>query len=75
MPKAVVGIIIAALVLLPEGLRYQLGAGPINCKPVRPGPRLALATIGLTIPAVAAVSIVIGQPLVLGFIHQGSGSC
>ena len=26
----------------------------------------ALATIGLTIPAVAAVSIVIGQPLVLG---------
>ena len=66
-PPAVVGVAIALLVLLPEtwaavraarfnrlqtSLNLALGSG--------------LATIGLTIPAVAAVSIALGLPLVLG---------
>jgi Ca2+:H+ antiporter len=67
VPKAVVGIIIAMLVLLPEtlaalnaALRNQLQ----NSLNLALGS--ALATIGLTIPAVAAVSIALGQPLALG---------
>ncbi len=67
VPKAVVGIIIAALVLLPEGLAALRAA---QANQLQTSLNLALgsvlATIGLTIPAVAAVSIVIGQPLELG---------
>ena len=67
MPKAVVGIIIAVLVLLPESLA-ALRAARRNRLQTSLNLALgsALATIGLTIPAVAAVSIVIGQPLELG---------
>ena len=67
IPKAVVGIVIAALVLLPEGLA-ALRAAQLNRLQTSLNLALgsALASIGLTIPAVAAVSIVIGQPLQLG---------
>jgi Ca2+:H+ antiporter len=67
VPKAVVGIVIAALVLLPEGLA-ALRAAQANQLQTSLNLALgsALATIGLTIPAVAAMSIAIGQPLVLG---------
>lgn len=67
VPEAVVGIIIAALVLLPEGLA-ALKAAQANRLQTSLNLALgsALATIGLTIPAVAAVSLAIGQPLVLG---------
>ena len=67
VPKAVVGIIIALLVLLPEGLA-ALRAARSNRLQTSLNLALgsALATIGLTIPAVAAVSIVLGQPLELG---------
>lgn len=66
-PAALVGAVVATLVLLPEGaaalaaarrnrlqtsLNLALGSG--------------LASISLTIPAVAAVSVALGQPLVLG---------
>ena len=67
VPKAVVGIVIAALVLLPEGLaaaRAALGNRLQTSLNLALGS--ALATIGLTIPAVAVVSIVLGQPLALG---------
>lgn len=67
MPKAVVGIVIAALVLLPEGvaaLRTTLDNRLQTSLNLALGS--ALATIGLTIPAVAAVSVTLGQPLVLG---------
>ena len=66
-PKAVVGIVIAALVLLPEGLA-ALRAARANRLQTSMNLALgsALATIGLTIPAVAVVSIAIGQPLELG---------
>jgi Ca2+:H+ antiporter len=62
-----VGIIIAALVLLPEGLAALRAA---RANRLQTSLNLALgsslATIGLTIPAVASVAIVTGQPLELG---------
>src|SRR5262245_16158637 len=66
-PKAVVGIAIALLVLLPEGLA-ALRAASANRLQTSLNLALgsALASIGLTIPAVAAVSILLGQPLALG---------
>ena len=62
-----VGIIIATFVLLPEGLA-ALRAARNNRLQTSLNLALgsALATIGLTIPAVAAVSIVLRQPLELG---------
>jgi Ca2+:H+ antiporter len=67
VPKAVVGIVIAALVLLPEGLA-ALNAAQADRLQTSLNLALgsALATIGLTIPAVAVVSIAIAQPLELG---------
>ena len=67
VPKAVVGVVIAALVLLPEGLA-ALRAARANQLQTSLNLALgsALASIGLTIPAVAAVSIALGQPLELG---------
>jgi Ca2+:H+ antiporter len=67
VPKAVVGIVIATLVLLPEGLA-ALRAARANRLQTSLNLALgsALASIGLTIPAVAVVSIVLGQPLELG---------
>lgn len=66
-PKAVVGIVIATLVLLPEGLA-ALRAARANRLQTSLNLALgsALATIGLTIPAVAVLSIIINQPLELG---------
>jgi Ca2+:H+ antiporter len=67
VPKAVVGIVIAGLVLLPEGLA-ALRAARANQLQTSLNLALgsALASIGLTIPTVAGVSIVIRQPLELG---------
>jgi Ca2+:H+ antiporter len=67
VPKAVVGIIIATLVLLPESVA-AIRAARSNRLQTSLNLALgsALATIGLTIPAVAAVSIVFGQRLELG---------
>ena len=66
-PKAVVGIVIAGLVLLPEGLAAWRAAR-VNRLQTSMNLALgsALASIGLTIPAVAAVSILLGLPLWLG---------
>ena len=61
------GIVIAALVLLPEGLAAVRAARNNRLQTsLNLALGSALATIGLTIPAVAAVSIVLGQPLELG---------
>jgi Ca2+:H+ antiporter len=66
-PKAVVGVVIAAIVLLPEGLG-ALRAARANRLQTSLNLALgsALASIGLTIPAVAVVSIALDQPLELG---------
>jgi Ca2+:H+ antiporter len=72
VPKAVVGIAIAALVLLPEGLAAARAAfGNRLQTSLNLALGSALATIGLTIPAVAIVSIVLQQRLVLGLDPQG----
>lgn len=67
LPKSVVGIAIAALVLLPEGLAAFRAA---RANRLQTSMNLALgsalASIGLTIPAVAAVSLVMHTPLTLG---------
>jgi len=66
-PQAVVGIIIAGLVLLPEGLAAFRAASANRLQTsMNLALGSALASIGMTIPAVAAVSILLHKPLVLG---------
>jgi Ca2+:H+ antiporter len=67
VPQSVVGIVIAGLVLLPEGLA-ALKAARANRLQTSLNLALgsALATIGLTIPVVAGFSIALGRPLTLG---------
>lgn len=66
-PQAVVGIVIAALVLLPEGITAVRAAAANRMQTsLNLSLGCALASIGLTIPAVAVVSIVLGQGLELG---------
>jgi Ca2+:H+ antiporter len=67
VPKAAVGIVIAALVLLPEAVA-AVRAALANRLQTSLNLALgsALATIGLTIPAIALVSIILQQPLALG---------
>lgn len=71
-PQAMVGIIIAALVLAPEG--FAVRAARLNR--VQTSLNLAigsaLATIGLTIPAVAVTAIVMDLHLELGLPLQGT---
>lgn len=66
-PTAVVGIVIAALVLAPEGVAALRAA---RANRVQTSLNLAigsaLATIGLTIPAVAIIAMVMGLDLQLG---------
>ena len=67
LPKVFVGVVIATIVLLPEGIAAARSAllnrlqNSINLSIGS-----AIASIGLTIPAVAAVSLVLDQKLVLG---------
>lgn len=66
-PRALVGVIIAALVLLPESVaavRATLANRLQTSLNLALGS--ALATIGLTIPAVAALSIAMAMPIALG---------
>jgi Ca2+:H+ antiporter len=66
-PKSVVGVIIALIVLLPEGLAAIKAARDNKLqKALNLSLGSALASIGLTIPAVAAVSLFTGLPLSLG---------
>lgn len=72
-PQALVGIIIAGLVLAPEGFA-ALGAARANR--VQTSLNLAigsaLATIGLTIPAVAVVALLLDLDLELGLSMRGT---
>ena len=65
--KGLVGIVIAGMVLLPEGLA-ALQAARANRLQTSLNLALgsALASIGLTIPTVAVVSIALHQPITLG---------
>jgi Ca2+:H+ antiporter len=66
-PKAVVGIVISFVVLMPEGLA-SLQAARRNRLQTSLNLTLgsALASIGLTIPAVALFSLVTGRTIILG---------
>jgi Ca2+:H+ antiporter len=67
LPKAVVGIIIAGLVLLPEGLAAVRAARANRLQTsLNLALGSALASIGLTIPSVAVLSILSGQAIELG---------
>jgi Ca2+:H+ antiporter len=66
-PKALVGIIIAAVVLLPEGIAACQAARANRLQTsLNLALGSALASIGLTIPAVAIVSLLNGWTLSLG---------
>jgi Ca2+:H+ antiporter len=66
-PKSVVGIIIAGLVLLPEGLAaYRAATANRLQTSVNLALGSVLASIGLTIPAVASISLLLSKPLTLG---------
>jgi Ca2+:H+ antiporter len=72
-PNAVVGVIIAAIVLLPEGLA-ALRAARANRLQTSLNLALgsALASIGLTIPAVSLLSLYTGTHLVLGIDNKST---
>lgn len=66
-PRAVVGVIIAAMVLLPESVAATRAALANRLQTsLNLGLGSALATIGLTIPAVAALSLMADLPIALG---------
>lgn len=66
-PKAVVGILIATVVLLPEGLAaYKAARANRLQTSMNLALGSALATIGLTIPAVVVVSLFLNQELLMG---------
>lgn len=67
LPAALGGIVIAMLVLAPEGLAAIASARQNALqRAVNICLGSALATIGLTVPAALAISLVINQPIVLG---------
>jgi len=66
-PIAVVGVAIALLVLMPETLAAVRAAARDRMQTsINLALGSALATIGLTIPAVAVYSLAVGLPLELG---------
>lgn len=66
-PLAIVGVIIAAIVLLPETAAAARAAARNRLQAsINLALGSAVASIGLTVPAVALVSFWIGQPLELG---------
>jgi Ca2+:H+ antiporter len=66
-PEPVVGVIVALLILLPECVAAVQSARRDELqKSINLALGSSLATIGMTVPAVAAMSIMLGQQLVLG---------
>ena len=72
-PRTLVGVIIAAIVLMPEGLAAVRAAKANRLQDsLNLGLGSALASIGLTIPAVAVVALWLGVPLTLGINAENS---
>ncbi len=66
-PPAIVGVLVAALVLLPESVAaIQAARADQLQRSINLALGSTLATIGLTFPTVGALSLVLGEPLVLG---------
>lgn len=71
LPPAFVGVVIAALVLLPEGTAAVMAARANRLQTsLNLALGSALASIGLTIPSVAVVSLFLGQQLTLGLVPE-----
>jgi Ca2+:H+ antiporter len=67
LPQAFVGVVIAAIVLLPEGMAAAKSAAKNQLQnSINLALGSAIASIGLTIPTVAIVSLALKQNLVLG---------
>lgn len=67
VPKGLVGIVIAALVLMPESLTAVQAARANRLQTsLNLALGSALASIGLTISTIAVVSIMLHQPITLG---------
>ncbi len=65
-PGSIVGVIVAILVLLPESVTaIQAARADQLQRSINLALGSSLATIGLTFPAVGALSLVLGKPLVL----------
>jgi Ca2+:H+ antiporter len=72
-PTALGGIIIAILVLSPEGLTsFQAARRNQLQRSVNLSLGSALSTIGLTIPSMLAISLFTGTPLELGLVPAGT---
>lgn len=66
-PDAVTGALVATIILLPEGITAVRAAARNHLQhSLNIALGSALATISLTIPAMAAISVIIGRPMVLG---------
>ena len=67
LPKALGGVLIALIVLAPEGITALRA---VSANQLQRGINLCLgaaaSTIGLTVPAIVAVSLITGQTIVLG---------
>ncbi len=67
LPKSLVGVVIAAIILLPEAMAAIIAARKNRLQTsLNLSLGSALASIGLTIPAVAAVCIALDMPVILG---------
>lgn len=72
-PIALGGVVIALLVLTPEGLAALRAARANHLqRSVNLLLGAALSTIGLTVPAAISISFVIGQPIILGLDDASS---
>ncbi len=67
LPKTLVGVVIAAIILLPEAIAAIIAARKNRLQTsINLSLGSALASIGLTIPAVAVVCIMLNMPVILG---------
>lgn len=71
LPQAVVGVVIAGVVLLPEGIA-SIKAALLNRlqNSVNLVLGSALASIGMTVPVVAAISVTLGRDITLGLVSE-----
>lgn len=70
-PDAVTGALVAALLLMPEGISAVRAAARNHLQhSLNIALGSALATVALTIPAMAAISVLIGRPMVLGLDNE-----
>lgn len=67
LPKSLVGIVVASIILLPEGIAAVNAARNNNLQTsLNLSLGSAIASIGLTIPAVSLASYIYGFPIILG---------